>query len=1009
MSFYHVIYVLIRYILSSSLRSIKVKRCDHLVKLFSCNTFPFLNNLQELEVKSCGSIQVLFGTDLGRAGKIKEQVCSSSLRSIVVKECNSLVNLLPRNPMPFFNNLEELEVENCASIEVLFNIDMGSVGEIDELVCSSSLRIIKVTSCKSLVKLFSCNPFPLFNNLQQLEVKSCGSIQVLFGTDLGRARKIEEQVCSSSLRSVVVKECDSLVNLLSRNPMPLFNNLEELEVKYCASIEVIFDIDMGFVGEMDKVSSRLRWIDLRQLGKLKEVWKIKDAGNNLILHGFEALESIVIYDCEMFENLIRPATINIEMKALKEVSIMRCGRESERNDEMVESKQDQEIDVVSIPGKELNDDISKVAFPSSYLLHTFHHLHYLSLTLYKDVEVVFEIMSPSSIDLAHDTQQPLVLPYLEELDLNYLERMSYVWKCNWNEFLILQKQESRSSFHNLTTITMKYCDSIKYLFSPLMAKLLSNLKEVGIWSCDGIEEVVSNRDDEDASIYSHTTTTFFPHLDILKLNYLRNFKCIGGGADCISTDIHDQLKLSEASWSLCQYAREIRIRYCDVLSSVIPWYAVGQMQKLQVLEISDCKSMTEVFQTQEINNKSGTDLGKSLPRVEYITMIKLPKLKILKIQGCHLLKHVFTFSTLESLAKLEELEIKDCEAMKVIVMEESGEQITTSDAAVFPHLKSLSLVNLPNVVAFFLGKNEFIWPALEKVVISECPHITVFTYGRSTAPRLNFINTSLGKQSVECGLNFHVTTTSHQTRLPSYESTSSYRPTTMERFPWSYHNLIEVAMGYNRSGGPKTLFSSDKLLQLQKLETVHFKDCRDTKEIFEVFDSQSVAEIPNLRQVDLWWLSSLKYIWKSSQWTILKFPNLTRLSVLGCHSLEYVFTCPMVGSILQLQELNISFCNMKVIVKGEEERDAIVNAIVVFPCLKLLKLFGLESLEGFCLGKEAFEFPSLDTLEIDRCKKMTVFTKGDLSAPELYAISTSEGKLNTHNRLNSFMNTSPRL
>ncbi|GKE38229.1 hypothetical protein Tco_1461634 [Tanacetum coccineum] len=140
--------------------------------------------------------------------------------------------------------------------------------------------------------------------------------------------------------------------------------------------------------------------------------------------------------------------------------------------------------------------------------------------------------------LAHNTQQPLILPYLEELKLNHLERMSHVWKCNWNEFLILQKPQSQSSFHNLTVF---------------MAKLLSNLNKIDIRSCDGIEEVVSNRDDEDASIYSHTTTTFFPHLDILELKKLRNFKCIGGGANGISTDIHDQLKLSQASWSIIGY------------------------------------------------------------------------------------------------------------------------------------------------------------------------------------------------------------------------------------------------------------------------------------------------------------------------------------------------------------------------------------------------------------------------------------------------------------------------
>nr|GEU77896.1 hypothetical protein [Tanacetum cinerariifolium] len=845
------------------LSNLKYLRLAELPKLlsFSNNVNVIeLPRLVELQLRGLQSFTSIYSssassslsTNISRVQSFfHEEDLTPKLEKLFVSNMKNLKEIWP----PQFSIsdlclLRELTVEGCGSIVVLFSMDFG---EIEQL--SSSLRSVTVEGCVSLVKLFSCSPFPFLNNLQELKVENCGSIQVLFNTDLGRAGKSEEQVCSSSLRSIKVSGCDSLVTLFPSNPMPLFNHLEELTVRECASIEVIFNIDMRCVGKTDKVSSsRLRSIWLVGLGKLREVWRIKDAGNNLI-HGFEAVESIRISRCERFEILITPATTSFDMRALKEVLISNCGRESE-------SKQDQE--------------------------------------------------------------------------------------------------------------------------------------KVHLESCDGIEEVVSNRDD-DASIYSHTSTTnFFPHLGILELKYLRNFKCIGGGAN--------ELQLSQASWSLCQYAREISIRDCDALSSVIPWYAVRQMQKLQVLKIINCKSMTEVFETQEFN-KSGTDTGKSLPRLENITMLKLPKLKILKIQGCRLLKHILTFSTLESLAELEELEINDCEAMEVIVNKETGDQ-----KVVFPSLKSLALVNLPNFVGFFLGRSEFIWPALEKVVIIECPQITVFTYGQSTAPKLKFISTSLGKHSVECGLNFHVTTTSHQARLPSYESTSSYRPTTMEQLPWSYHNLIEVGMGYNPSGGPETLFSSNKLLQLQKLETVHFRDCRDTKEIFEVFDSQIVAEISNLRQVDLWWLSSLKYIWKSSHWTVIKFPNLTRLSIVGCHSLEYVFTCSMVGSILQLQELHISDCyNMKVIVKGEEECDAIVNAIVVFPCLKSLKLEHLFRLKGFCFGEEALSFPSLDTLEINYCKKMTVFTKGDLSTPKLYAISIWGRKYNIHNRLNSFMNTSQLL
>ncbi|PWA93639.1 resistance protein candidate RGC2 [Artemisia annua] len=717
-----------------NLRLLVVSQCAELKYLFTLSVATNLSKLEYLDISGCPNLEAVIHTE-------NEGLLFSNLKYLRLAELPELLH--------FCNKVDVIELSR------LMELQLEGLPKFTSIYPDSATSFESSTYLEDLPKFNLQDVTPeLTTKLEKLFVKDCDSIKFLFNMDF---REIEQ--FRSGLRSIKVDRCNSLVQLFSCNPFPFFNNLQELEVRYCASIEVIFDIDMRCVGETDS-SSSLRSIWLEGLGKLREVWRIKDAGNNLI-HGFEAVESINIVDCERFENLITPATTTFDMRALKK--------------------------------------ISKIAFP----LPTFNNLHKLHLyDSYKDVEVVFEITSPISRESPHNTQQQLIiLPYLEELDLCGLLKMSHVWKCNWNE-LILQKQPSQSSFRNLTTIIMIKCNSIKYLFSPLMVKLLSSLKEIYISSCDAIEEVVSNRDDEDASINSHTTAS------------------------------------------------------------------VGM---------------------------------------------------------------------------------------------------------VFPRLKSLSLFYLPNFVGFFLGKNEFIWPALEEVEIRKCPQITVFTCGQSTAPKLKFINTSLGKHSVECGLNFHVTTTSHQDRLSSYERTSSYRPTTMEKFPWSYHNLIEADMNNIPHGG-QTLFSSDEVSQLQKLETVHlrgslFSHCWD---IEEIFDSQTDAEIPNLRQVELKQLDSLKYIWKSKQGTELKFPNLTRLSIDYCSSLEYVFTCPMVGSIMQLQELHISNCRkMKEIVKGEEESDAIVNAIVEFPCLKSLKLDDLKSLEGFCLGKEAFSFASLDTLEIKGCSKMT--------------------------------------
>ncbi|CAI9270373.1 unnamed protein product [Lactuca saligna] len=412
-------------------------------------------------------------------------------------------------------------------------------------------------------------------------------------------------------------------------------------------------------------------------------------------------------------------------------------------------------------------------------MHSFHNLHKLKLEKYGGVEVVFEIESPTTSELVtthHNQQPPIILPNLQELYVSDMDNMSHVWKCsNWNKFITLPKQQSESPFHNLTNISIYNCKSIKYLFSPLMAKFLSNLKKVEIELCYGIEEVVSNKDDKDEEMNTstRTSTILFPQLDSLIIRYMKNLKCIGGGGTkdgsntisfnntttaTASLDQFEFLEAGVASWSLCQYAREIEIHKCDVLSSVIPCYAAGQMQKLQVLTVRSCDGIKELFE------KSGCDEGNGgIPRLNNVIM--LPSLKILHIACCRGLEHIFTFSALASMRQLEELTIKYCKALKVIVKKEEDNASSSSskEVVVLPHLKSIVLLDLPELEGFFLGMNGFLCPSLDTVGIIDCPKMLVFAPGGSTAPQLKYIHTGLGKHTLgECGLNFHVTTAAHR-------------------------------------------------------------------------------------------------------------------------------------------------------------------------------------------------------------------------------------------------------
>lgn len=181
------------------------------------------------------------------------------------------------------------------------------------------------------------------------------------------------------------------------------------------------------------------------------------------------------------------------------------------------------------------------------------------------------------------------------------------------------------------------------------------------------------------------------------------------------------------------------------------------------IHISWCDGLSEIFDIQGIhNNIRRNNNSTAYSNIKNLNVPQLSNLTKLVITYCGLLQHVFTFSTLKSLRQLKGLEIKECEAMEVIVKEENEEH---GKVVKFPNLKSIELSDLQHLKGFFLGWNNFEWPSLEKVMISKCPQMEVFTNGISTASNLKYIHTSLGKHSLERGLQFPLSTELHQVCL----------------------------------------------------------------------------------------------------------------------------------------------------------------------------------------------------------------------------------------------------
>ncbi|KAL7613749.1 hypothetical protein Lser_V15G06305 [Lactuca serriola] len=967
-----------------------------------CVPQHLFNNLKVLDVFKCANLKCLFTVPMV-SGLMK-------LERLTVSECPVLdVLAYGGDGVIKFQELKFLKLDRLPKLVGLCNtVNVIELPELVELILDGLPNFTSIypgnTSATSSISSNVSENQPLFNKemlipkLEILKICSMDKLKEIWPYQFSSSDKLN----ACMLREIKVGDCDNLVNLFPTNPMSLLGRLEDLGVLGCKSIEVLFNIDMSCVGEIEEYSSNLRHIEVYGLGKLRELWRIKgENSSDILIRSFQSVEWIQINWCERFVNVFTPTLTNYHVRTLMTVSIdgRRPCEEIKTNIQSLQKSQ--EINVISS-------------------IHPKPFLNFLQVTDSKDVEVVFEIESSSSntdfTTTPHkNNHQPplLLLPYLKELRLIDMERMSDVWKCNWKKLVIPQNQSQSYSFHNLTNIHLMSCNSIKYLFSPLMGKLLPNLKKVEIYRCDGIEEVVSNRDinDENKEIISTHTNTIssFPLLERLELWNLPCLKSINGVTTITTTSIHDQFKCSQvgvASWFLSQYSKEIIILDCHALSRVFPSYAV------------------DLFDSERVNNDgvdSTTNVGDgsddtcsteiTIPRSANMTLLQLANLTMLKIKKCDVLEYIFTSSTLESLKHLKELTVEECKAMKVIVKEDGEHRETSKSIIVFPRLKSLTLGGLPNIKGFFLGMNEFRWPVLEKVKIYGCLQMMTFTSGHSKAPKLNYIHTILGKHSLECGLNFHLTNATHEhTQLPMCSTPDMIK---LLQFPWSFSNLIEVdAYEYvDKLLKSSIIFPCKELLNLKNLEKVYIikpKYLESTiEEVFEVVDeTNEYVVVPKLKEVALDGLEKLKHMWKSNRWIVLNFPNLTKVSVSKCPLLGHVFSGCMVGSLLKLQVLKISDCeSMDVIVKQVEDSKTRPTTEVVFPCLKSMTLEKLPNLKGFCLGKGDFLWPSLDALEIKNCPEIAVFTNGQSTTPDLKLIDTTFGLCHVMEDPNSFIKT----
>ncbi|KAG6678692.1 hypothetical protein I3842_14G093600 [Carya illinoinensis] len=146
-------------------------------------------------------------------------------------------------------------------------------------------------------------------------------------------------------------------------------------------------------------------------------------------------------------------------------------------------------------------------FPSS-LIKSLQNLELLRAEDCYSLEAIFELEGGLNLE---KSSAFAACNNLKRLQLGLLPKLKHIWK--------LDGPREITGFHELRLLVVSDCHSLKYLFSPSIAKLLVKLEEIEVIRCDEMEEILAKaRENEKRDVT-------FPKVHTLSLEFLPKLEC----------------------------------------------------------------------------------------------------------------------------------------------------------------------------------------------------------------------------------------------------------------------------------------------------------------------------------------------------------------------------------------------------------------------------------------------------------------------------------------------------
>ncbi|XP_045802773.1 uncharacterized protein LOC123896433 [Trifolium pratense] len=673
----------------------------------------------------------------------------TKLKSVEVKGCHKLTNLLWYSLVRDLPQLLEIKISDCRMIKEVIVFQISEVDIEIKKIMFPKLRSLELEHLPSLISFCSipltadtqCIPVALID--QKVEMPH---LELLKLCNIKSRKLWDDNLPGHSfiqnLTSLTIDKCVSIVYTFSSSVARDLLNLKHLGISNCQWLEEIFLSD-GKLGTVSNsvVFPNLETLEISHMEHLKSLWH-----NELAPNSFCKLKKLKIRSCNKLSNVF-PSYVLDKLQNLEKLTVTDCPVlevEFETQSLQVEGGRQTRLEMQL--GTLILENLPKLKhiwsgnpnesfkFQNLCILKVMHCEslnHVFPLSLAKELQhlqaIYIRVCGVESIvardEMVDTSPKPiLIFPELKSLRFRNLTQLQNFYPgLHTLDFPVLRDVDV---FHCdklvlFEPMSLNYQDNVTVDIIPLLSieKVVSNTSKL-ILNCKDVT-VLCNGQLNDEPIYTvkdlslrcfHDVSGKFLSGFLQRFINLENLE--------VTCSSFTEVLLSE-SFGIGHSETTIKLRRLELrlLPNLKFICREGQLvlQNMEYLYVYVCSTLKNIFPSSVV----------------------FENLQKLKVSNCAGLENILKSSTATSLPKLRKLCIYGCEKIEEIVA--SDDENDASELA-FMKLETQLLRKLPRLRSFCKGRHDFKFPLLNRLWVVDCPMMETFSNGVLNVPRLRRVH-----------------------------------------------------------------------------------------------------------------------------------------------------------------------------------------------------------------------------------------------------------------------------